>query len=124
MHLPKITENDDKALVEKVKKGIVSKLNVASYNDVPEEYRKRISYELEIIMRKGFSSYYLIFEDMYRFMRENKIPFGSSRGSGGGSLLFYALGVITIDPIKYNLLFERFISEQRASDMVLNYFRE
>lgn len=124
MYLPKMSDDDDKLLVEKVKKGIVEKLGVNSYTEVPEEYKKRIAYELEIILRKGFSSYYLLFEDMYKFMRDNKILYGSSRGSGGGSLLFYAIGVTTIDPIKYGLLFERFISEQRCSDVVVNYFGE
>lgn len=124
MHLPKITEDDNKVLILKSKEGLIRKLKKESYTEVPQEYRKRLEYELEVLIRKGFAGYFLIFEDIYEFIKREGILRGVSRGSGGGCLTLYALDVTTIDPIKYGLIFSRFLSTERTSDIVINYFKE
>lgn len=83
----------------------------------PEEKEKidRLDFELSIIDRMGFSSYYLVVWDFLHFARMNKIPVGPGRGSGAGSIAAYVTHITDIDPIKYNLLFERFLNPERVS---------
>jgi DNA polymerase-3 subunit alpha len=123
MYLPKISTDDDKTLIEHGKKGLEARFNT-SWDNIPTEYRKRLEMELEIIIRKGFASYFLIVDEITQFSIKEDIYGRIGRGSVGGSLLAYALGVHNLDPIKYGLLFERFISEQRCPDLVLDYFYE
>jgi len=80
-----------------------------------EKYKKRLDFELETIKDLGFSSYFLIVMDFIKFARENNIPVGPGRGSGAGSLVAYLLDITRIDPIKNELLFERFLSPGRKS---------
>jgi DNA polymerase III subunit alpha len=120
--LPKIHEDSDAFLIERSKKGLIEKMKVNSWAEIPEEYRKRLLTELEVLIRKGFSDYINILEDVYNFVKEERYYRGPARGSCAGSLVMYALDISTIDPIKYNLIFERFISESRTPDIVLNYF--
>jgi len=75
----------------------------------------RLKYELEIIKKTGFASYFLIVQDFVSWAKSNRIIVGPGRGSAGGSLVAYALGITNIDPIKYNLLFERFLNPERIS---------
>lgn len=75
----------------------------------------RLNYELSIIEKMGYITYYLIVFDFIRFAKENNIPVGPGRGSGAGSLAAYCIGITGIDPIKYNLLFERFLNPERIS---------
>ncbi len=82
---------------------------------IPKEYEDRARMELEVIENKRFASYFLIVSDFTRFARDNQIPVGPGRGSAAGSLVAYALGITNIDPIKYNLLFERFLNPERES---------
>ena len=124
MFLPKMTSDDDREIVKRATKKLAQKFGVSSFKNVPEEYSKRLKYELEVIIRKGFSSYMLVLEDVFDYVKENEMYFGPARGSAGGSLVAYALGITTIDPIKFGLLFERFLSEQRTPDYVYNYFGE
>ena len=84
----------------------------------------RLNHELELIIRKGFSSYLLILEDIFHFVKDEELWVGAGRGSGAGSLVLYVLGITTIDPIKYDLLFERFMSDVRSIDVVVDYFGE
>jgi len=79
-----------------------------------EEYEIRLKEELEVILHKDFASYFLVVSDMVKWAKDNKIPVGPGRGSSAGSLVCYALRITEVDPIKYNLLFSRFISEDRA----------
>ncbi len=81
----------------------------------PEAYIKRLNYELEIINRMGYVDYFLIVHDFIRYAKSSKIPVGPGRGSGAGSLAAYCIGITGIDPIKYNLLFERFLNPERVS---------
>ncbi|HEX4881849.1 MAG TPA: DNA polymerase III subunit alpha [Porticoccaceae bacterium] len=86
--------------------------------DYPEQrahYRERLAFELGVIEQMGFAGYFLIVMDFIRWARENDIPVGPGRGSGAGSLVAYALGITDLDPIAYDLLFERFLNPERVS---------
>ena len=83
--------------------------------DVQEDIIKRLEYELSVIEEKHFVDYFLIVWDFIRYARENDIPVGPGRGSGAGSLCAYCIGITGIDPIKYNLMFERFLNPERVS---------
>ncbi len=78
-------------------------------------YFDRLHYELGVIKTMGYSNYFLIVQDYVRFAKENNIPVGPGRGSAAGSLVSYVLGITDVDPIKYDLLFERFLNPARKS---------
>ncbi|HZG70516.1 MAG TPA: DNA polymerase III subunit alpha, partial [Chondromyces sp.] len=80
-----------------------------------ENYRERLTYELDVIKKMGFSHYFLIVWDFIKFSREKGILTGPGRGSAAGSLVAFALNITAVDPIKYNLLFERFLNPERVS---------
>jgi len=80
-----------------------------------EKYRHRLAYEISVIQRMGFSTYFLIVADFVRFARENSIPVGPGRGSAAGSLVAYSLGITDLDPIAHGLIFERFLNVERLS---------
>jgi DNA polymerase-3 subunit alpha len=80
-----------------------------------ESYEKRIRYELDVIIGKGYAGYFLIVWDMIRFARDRGIPVGPGRGSAGGSLVGYALRIVDIDPLEYGIPFERFLNPERPS---------
>ena len=82
---------------------------------LPEEVRKRLTYELSVIGRMGFASYFLIVQDFVRYAQERGIPVGPGRGSAAGSLVAYVLGITQVDPLKWGLLFERFLNPDRIS---------
>ncbi len=92
-------------------KGLSEKLK----GDVSEEYSDRLTLELEMIKKMGFSSYFLIVWDFIHFAKGKGIPVGPGRGSAAGSLVAYGLDITDIDPIKYGLLFERFLNPERVS---------
>jgi len=79
------------------------------------EYRARLDFELETINSMGFAGYFLIVMDFIRWAKNNGVPVGPGRGSGAGSLVAYALGITDLDPLAYNLLFERFLNPERVS---------
>ena len=82
----------------------------------PEEvYRERLERELEVIERMGFAGYFLVVWDFIRYSRENQIPVGPGRGSAAGSLVSYSLHITDVDPLQYDLLFERFLNPERIS---------
>ena len=78
-------------------------------------YQERLKRELDVICQMGFPGYFLIVADFIRWARENGVPVGPGRGSGAGSLVAYALGITDLDPIRYELLFERFLNPERVS---------
>ncbi len=84
-------------------------------NNPSEELKERLEYELSTIHRMGFVDYYLIVNDFIQYAKSQGIPVGPGRGSGAGSLCAYCIGITGIDPIKYNLLFERFLNPERVS---------
>ncbi len=80
-----------------------------------EEYRQRLDRELGVISKMGFAGYFLIVADFIKWARANGVPVGPGRGSGAGSLVAFSLGITDIDPLKYDLLFERFLNPERVS---------
>jgi len=105
----------------------------------PQKVIQRLNYELSVISKMGFSSYFLIVQDFVNWAKQNRIVVGPGRGSAGGSLVSYLLNITNIDPIKYNLMFERFLNPGRAKvslpdididftdrrrDEVINYIKQ
>lgn len=105
-------ENADVVIREKAYEG----LRHIAKDDNPT-YVKRLEYELNSVSRAGFTDYFLFLEDMCRWCKKNGVHLGVGRGSGGGSLLLYVLGIILLDPIKYNLLFERFVDINKLNEI-------
>ena len=83
--------------------------------DVPKDYVERARYELNTIESMGFVGYYLIVWDFIHWAKSNNIPIGPGRGSGAGSIVAYAIGITNLDPMRFNLLFERFLNPERVS---------
>lgn len=83
--------------------------------DVPAEYRERLDYELSVVDNMGYTDYYLIVHDFVAYAKNHDIPVGPGRGSGAGSIAAYCVGITDIDPMKYDLLFERFLNPERVS---------
>ncbi len=92
-------------------KGLIKRLN----GSVPDNYKERLLYELNIISNMGFVNYFLIVFDFISWSKKEGILVGPGRGSAAGSLVAYCLGITEIDPIKYNLLFERFLNPERKT---------
>lgn len=84
-------------------------------NSNEEIYRKRLELEIETIVQMGFPGYFLIVADFINWAKENNVPVGPGRGSGAGSLVAFSLGITDIDPLRYSLLFERFLNPERVS---------
>ena len=85
------------------------------YPDGPEEYRKQLRYEMDMIRKMGFVDYFLIVSDFIAFAKGNGIPVGPGRGSAAGSMVSYCLNITDLDPMKYSLYFERFLNPERVS---------
>ena len=83
--------------------------------NVPAEYRERLDYELSVVDRMGYTDYYLIVHDFVAYAKRQGIPVGPGRGSGAGSIAAYCVGITDVDPMKYDLLFERFLNPERVS---------
>jgi len=104
--------DDDNNHVKKLsEEGLKKKLE----GDIPDDYRDRLDRELKMIQKMGFSSYFLIVWDFINYAKSKDIPVGPGRGSAAGSLVAYSLDITDIDPIKYGLLFERFLNPERVS---------
>ena len=85
------------------------------YPDAPESYKERLEYEIGVISRMGYVNYYLIVWDFIRFAKESGIPVGPGRGSGAASIVAYCMHITEVDPMKYALIFERFLNPERVS---------
>ncbi len=85
------------------------------YTDPPESYRERLEYEIGVISRMGYVNYYLIVWDFIRYAKEQGIPVGPGRGSGAASIVAYCMHITEVDPMKYALIFERFLNPERVS---------
>jgi len=81
----------------------------------PQEYHDRLQTEIDIIMSMGFPGYFLVVWDFIKYAKDNGIPVGPGRGSGAGSLVAYSMGITDVDPLDYDLLFERFLNPERIS---------
>ncbi len=87
----------------------------ADFGETRKTYDARLKRELDVIIQMGFPGYFLIVADFIKWSRDNDVPVGPGRGSGAGSLVAYALGITDVDPLEYDLLFERFLNPERVS---------
>lgn len=113
--MPKFINGDGLDSYTYLKKKCIEGLRHHFGNTVKEIYKERLKYELDIINKMGFCDYFLIVSDYVRYAKENNIIVGTGRGSAVGSLVSYCLMITDVDPIKYNLLFERFLNPERVS---------
>ncbi len=132
-YIPKYDCEDSYAHLKNLtQKGLNKRLD----GNITKEYQERLDYELSVIKKMGFVDYFLIVYDYVLYAKKNGILVGVGRGSAAGSLVSYTLGITDIDPIKYNLLFERFLNPERVTmpdididfennkrDLVINYVK-
>ena len=85
------------------------------YNEITPTIQKRLDFELDIIKKMGFAGYFLITQDFVNYAKDSNIPVGPGRGSAVGSIVSYSSGITDVDPLRYNLLFERFLNPDRVS---------
>src|SRR5436309_15791066 len=103
---PRESASDHYLLVPLARRGAVER-----YGDpLPAAVEQRLEYELDVITRTGYAGYFLIVYDLVKAARDRGIPVGPGRGSAAGSLIAYALRITTVDPLKFDLLFERFLN--------------
>jgi DNA polymerase III subunit alpha len=95
--------------------GLIERLKCRSRAEIDLTYKERLEYELKMLQKMGFSTYFLVVWDYIKFARDNNIPVGPGRGSAAGSLVAYALKITNIDPVHHGLLFERFLNPERKS---------
>jgi DNA polymerase-3 subunit alpha len=116
-HLPKFSNPSEKDDVTYFNDLCIDGLNeyLVNKNLNEEVYKKRLIREIDVIQSMGFASYFLIVQEFILWAKNNDVPVGPGRGSGAGSLVAFVLGITNIDPIKYNLLFERFLNPERIS---------
>lgn len=134
LHLPQFEispdENLDNVLKDKVEKGLHELMPkiLRGRQDAGfwEKYEKRLREELDMIRSMGFAGYFLIVSDFVHYAKQSDIPVGPGRGSAAGSLVAYALGITSIDPIRYGLFFERFLNPDRISmpDIDIDFCQE
>ncbi|MDO5648684.1 DNA polymerase III subunit alpha [Paracoccus sp. (in: a-proteobacteria)] len=113
--LPKFADDEVDELRRQARAGLADRLAVIPHAVSVEEYEKRLEFELDIIVQMGFPGYFLIVADFIKWAKDHDIPVGPGRGSGAGSLVAYALTITDIDPLRYSLLFERFLNPERVS---------
>ena len=113
--LPKFADDEIVELRRQANEGLQARLAVIPHAVSLEDYQARLDFELGIIEGMGFPGYFLIVADFIKYAKENKIPVGPGRGSGAGSLVAYALLITDLDPLRYSLLFERFLNPERVS---------
>ncbi|WP_348653517.1 DNA polymerase III subunit alpha [uncultured Psychrobacter sp.] len=104
-----------RGLEERLDKLFPVEARTDNWSDFRQRYDERLAYELDIILSMGFPGYFLIVMDFIRWAKANGVPVGPGRGSGAGSLVAYALNITDLDPIHYDLLFERFLNPERVS---------
>jgi DNA polymerase-3 subunit alpha len=108
-----MTEND--FLAREAEQRMAERIREHPTEHPVDAYSDRLRQELDVIQGMGFAGYFLIVADFVRWARENDVPVGPGRGSGAGSLVAYALGITDLDPLEYDLLFERFLNPERVS---------
>ena len=138
--------NEEEALKLMSLQGLDKRLEAQVYNDdmdaadreeVAKPYRERLEFELDVIIEMGFPGYFLIVADFIQWSKDKRIPVGPGRGSGAGSVVAWALTITDLDPLRFGLLFERFLNPERVSmpdfdidfcqdrrDEVINYVQE
>ena len=122
LHLPTFTPENGKTHGEKLREdaftGFSTKKAEGRFSfkkHTEDEYLERIEYELSVIDTMGFNAYFLIVADFVSFAKGSDIPVGPGRGSGAGSLIAYLIGITDVDPLEFDLLFERFLNPERVS---------
>ncbi len=136
IHLPKFPVPGGKTSIEYLKE-LVEERTRKHYPEITEEVKNRIEMELSVIEKTGFADYFLIVQDYVNWAKDHGIVVGPGRGSAAGSIISYILGITTLDPLKYDLLFERFLNPDRIQapdidvdftdlrrDEVLSYVKE
>ena len=113
--LPKFADDEVEELRRQANDGLQARLAVIPHAASVEAYQERLDFELGIIERMGFPGYFLIVADFIKWGKDQGIPVGPGRGSGAGSLVAYALTITDLDPLRYSLLFERFLNPERVS---------
>ena len=113
-YLPDFPVNQNQTTEELLRSKVLEGANEL-YKNIDDEVMSRINYELDVINTMGYASYFLIVGDLIEFAKKNKIRTGAGRGSAAGSIVSYCLGITGIDPIKYGLIFERFLNKGRKS---------
>ncbi|MEM6972479.1 MAG: DNA polymerase III subunit alpha [Pseudomonadota bacterium] len=113
--LPRFAEDEVEELRKQSREGLAARLAVIPHAAPVAEYEARLDFELTIIERMGFPGYFLIVADFIKWAKAQNIPVGPGRGSGAGSLVAYALTITDLDPLRYGLLFERFLNPERIS---------
>ncbi|MEV8466770.1 DNA polymerase III subunit alpha [Fluviibacterium sp. DFM31] len=113
--LPRFADDEVEELRRQAQAGLKDRLAVIPHAASVEEYEKRLEFELGIIEGMGFPGYFLIVADFIKWAKDHDIPVGPGRGSGAGSLVAYALTITDLDPLRYSLLFERFLNPERVS---------
>jgi len=104
-------ESEDSWLIKQSNQGLAAKMN----GQIPPEYQERLNFELDVMIKMGFPGYFLVVADLCNHARQVGIRVGPGRGSAAGSLVSYSLGITGLDPIKFGLLFERFLNPERIS---------
>lgn len=126
--LPKMADNEFETLVRYCMEGFKTRLGKPhmgyqpAKEDLPK-YFERLKYELSVIKKLGFSRYFLVVRDLVIWSKTNGVRMGCARGSGGGSLIAFLTGITEVDPLRFNLIFERFINPERLDlpDIDLDY---
>jgi DNA polymerase-3 subunit alpha len=113
--LPRFADDEVQELRRQANEGLAARLAVIPHSVTPAEYQARLDFELTIIEKMGFPGYFLIVADFIKWAKDQGIPVGPGRGSGAGSLVAYALTITDLDPLRYALLFERFLNPERVS---------
>jgi DNA polymerase-3 subunit alpha len=113
--LPRFADDEVDELRRQSREGLAARLGVIPHAAPREEYEARLDYELGVIERMGYPGYFLIVADFIQWAKAQSIPVGPGRGSGAGSLVAYALTITDLDPLRYGLLFERFLNPDRVS---------
>jgi len=124
--LPDFQTPDGMSLKTYLEKLVYTGLAGLFPSGLPDEYKKRAEYELSVVATMGFEGYFLIVADFINYAKSQKIPVGPGRGSAAGSIIAYALGITAIDPLKYDLLFERFLNPSRKEmpDIDIDFCRD
>ncbi|MDE1132467.1 MAG: DNA polymerase III subunit alpha [Ascidiaceihabitans sp.] len=113
--LPKFADDEIAELRRQAEEGLRYRLSIIPHAVEVSEYEARLDFELKIIEGMGFPGYFLIVADFIKWAKDEGIPVGPGRGSGAGSLVAYALLITDLDPLRYQLLFERFLNPERVS---------
>lgn len=122
IHLPKFPVPDGKTSMKYVKELVDERIS-KRYSEITDEVKKRVEMELGVIEKTGFADYFLIVQDYVNWAKDHGIVVGPGRGSAAGSIVSYILGITALDPLKYDLLFERFLNPDRiqAPDIDIDF---